>query len=106
MSTLFTLKKNTILPKIELTLTPSGYTYDMAEATGIEFRYRKKEDSTVEVIELDIVDAAAKTVLLTPTAELVDTIGKFDCHVKLTFPTGTMRIPQKGFDKFEITEDF
>lgn len=106
MSTIFTLKQGALLPAVELTLTATGFTYDLAEATNVEFRYRKKGDSEVETIACAVTDAVNKKVLLTPTADLVDTVGKFECHVKVTFADGDLYFPKKDFDKFEITENF
>jgi hypothetical protein len=103
MSVLFELKQGALLPEIELTLAPSGYTYNLADATAIEFRYRKLADSEVESIALTIIDAPTKTVRLTPTVDLTDTVGTFECHVKVTMPVGKpLYFPQKTFDKFKI----
>lgn len=108
MSALFKLKQGALLPEVELTLTPTGFTYDLSQATAREFRYRLKGGSEpLETIALTVVDAPTKKVKLTPTAQLVDLKGKFECHVKLTMPGAKdLYFPQTGFDSFEITDNF
>lgn len=107
-SRLFTMKLGALLPEIELTLTPTGFTYDLAAATSVEFHYRKKDDATapVETIACVMTDAPNKKVKLTPTAALVDTLGKYDCHVEIVIGGKSLYIPQKGFDWFEVTDTF
>jgi hypothetical protein len=105
-STLFTLKQGALLPEIELTLTPVGYTYELAGAT-VEFRHRPYGSAApLETIALTITDAPNKKVKLTPTTELVNALGKFECHVKVTIAGKDLFFPQKGFDFFEITATF
>lgn len=103
---LFTIKQNALLPVITLTLTPKNFSYDLSAASAIEFRYRKKADATVETVALDHLDDPTYQVTLTPTAGMVDTKGKFDCHVKVTIGGKDLFFPQKGFDLFEVTDTF
>lgn len=109
MSTVFTLKKGALLPEVELTLTPSGYTYDLNAASSVQFRYYKKGSDPVaglETIACTVTDAALYKVKLTPTAELVDVEGTHLCHVKVTIGGKDLYFPHEGFDDFKITKNF
>lgn len=102
MSTLFSLKKGARLPSVELTLT-SNIAYNLADATEILFVYRAK-GSTERVTEaLSLVDAPTKKVRLDVTAAMVDTIGKFECHVEITIGGKLMCFPNVGFDEFVVS---
>lgn len=105
MSTLFSYKQGARLPTVELTLTSSA-TYDLAEATSVEFRYRKAGEEDVETIACTVTDAPNKIVTLEVTEDMVDTLGKFQCHVKVTIDDLDMYFPQTGFDDFKVTENF
>lgn len=101
MSTLFSLKKGARLPSVELTLT-STTTYDLADASSVLFVYRAK-GSTERVTEtLTVTDAPTKKVQLDVTAAMVDTVGKFDCHVEVVIGGKTMCFPNVGFDDFVV----
>lgn len=102
---LFSLKQGALLPAIELTLLPVGFTYDLASATAVEFRYRRRGGS-VETITCSVADAALYKVTMTPAAGLVDEIGVFECHVRVTLGGKYLYFPQSGFDTFEVTETF
>lgn len=105
MSTLFSYKQGARLPSVELTLESSA-DYDLSQATTVEFRYRKKSEVTVETTTCAVTDAPTKKVRLDVTANMVDEVGIFQCHVKVTIGGLDMFFPQVGFDDFRVTESF
>lgn len=106
MATLFSRKQGAQKPDVEFTLTPSGWTFDLADATLVELRYRLRGSTDFEVIELDVTDAPNKKVTLVLTEEVVDVVGEHQAHVRMVLDGEDYYFPQTGFDKFKITENF
>ena len=103
MSVLFSVKKGARLPSVTLTLTSTA-TYDLAQATLVNFVYRKKGIAERVVVALTITDAPTKTVRLDLAVGEVDEVGKYQCHVEVTIAGKIMCIPHVGFDEFHVTE--
>jgi len=107
MALLFRLKQGALLPAIDLTLSAKP-DFDLSQASAVEFRYRKTgaNPPPVETVPLAISNATAKIVTLTPTSGMVDTVGTFECHVKVTIAGKDMYFPAYGFDTFQVGDTF
>lgn len=103
MSLLFSFKKGAQLPLIELTLT-SSVSYDLADASAVNFVYRPKGGTGRTVVALQVTDAPNKKVSLALESTDVDDLGTYECHVEVTIGGKLMMFPQTGFDSFKITD--
>lgn len=100
---LFSHKQGATLPTVKLTLT-SSRPYNLGDASLIEFRYRK--DGVVESTPCTLLSAAHDEALLAVMPEMVDTVGQFECHVKVVIDGQAMYFPHVGFDFYNVTENF
>lgn len=104
MAQLFSVKKGALLPSQVWTLT-SSVAFDLSAATSVKFVYRLR-DGDLERTEADIaiVDAAAKSVRLDLTTDMVAAEGVYQCHVEIVLGGNRLIIPHVGLDTFVVTE--